>query len=92
MPVQGKWLKSYIKCEWPSDETWLMQKENMRLLNYVKNEFFAQKWKCLKKPLKCCILIYFGYHMVNIGLFIQYADFQRYGGRVSLKKHAFYKI
>ena len=52
MPVQGKWLKSYIKCEWPSDETWLMQKENMRLLNYVKNEFFAQKWKCVKKTLK----------------------------------------
>ena len=52
MSVQEKWLKSYLKCEWPSDETWLMQKENMRLLNYVKIEFFAQKQKCVKKTLK----------------------------------------
>ena len=81
-----------MKCEWPSDETLLTQKENMHVLNCVKNEFFAPKRKCVKKPLKCCILICFGHHMVNIEKFIQYTDFQRHRDRVSLKKYAFYKI
>ena len=53
---------------------------------------FCPKTEMCEKPLKSCILICFGHHMVNIKKFIQYTDFQRHRDRVSLKKYAFYKI